>query len=74
MEPNCYKQISSDRYGCSIVMSYIVIDKAWHNGLTFVLCVSVIQPLTCVFYMCSMHTPKNTDLHRVACDNITVTS
>ena len=61
------------RYGCTIVMSYIEINKAVSQWLlTFNLCVSVIWPLTCAFHIPCTHTPEIIDMHRGMCDNICV--
>ena len=58
------------RYGCTIVMSYIEINKAVPQWLlTFNLCVSVTGPLTCAFHIPCMHTPEIIDMHRGMCDN-----
>ena len=57
-------------YGCTIVMSYIEINKAvWQWLLTFNLCVSVTWPLTCAFHIPCTHTPEIIDMHRGVCDN-----
>ena len=59
-------------YGCTIVMSYIEINKALSQWLlTFNLCVSVTWPLTCAFHIPCTHTPEIIDMHRGVCDNIT---
>ena len=61
---------NNGRYGCTIVMSYIVINKAlWQWLLTFNLCVSVTLPLTCAFHIPCTHTPEIIDMHRGVCDN-----
>ena len=61
---------NNGRYGCTIVMSYIEINKAVSQWLlTFNLCVSVTWPLTCAFHMPCTHTPKIIDMHRGMCDN-----
>ena len=61
---------NSGRYGCTIVMSYIEINKAVSQWLlTFNLCVSVTWPLTCAFHIPCTHTPEITDMHRGVCDN-----
>ena len=58
-------------YGCTIVMSYIEINKVVSQWLlTFNLCVSVNWPLTCVFHIPCTHTPEIIDMHRGVCDNI----
>ena len=58
-------------YGCTIVMSYIEINKAVSQWLlTFNLCVSVNWPLTCAFHIPCTHTPEIIDMHRGMCDNI----
>ena len=58
------------RYGCTIVMSYIKINKAVSQWLlTFNLCVSVTWPLTCAFHIPCTHTPEIIDMHRGVCDN-----
>ena len=62
---------NNGRYGCTIVMSYIEINKAvsqWR--LTFNLCVSVTWPLTCAFHIPCMHTPEIIDMHRGMCDKL----
>ena len=57
-------------YGCTIVMSYIEINKAVSQWLlTFNLCVSVTWPLTCAFHIPCTHTPEIIDMHRGVCDN-----
>ena len=59
------------RYGCTIVMSYIEINKAVSQWLlTFNLCVSVTWPLTCAFHIPYTHTPEIIDMHRGMCDNM----
>ena len=61
---------NNGRYGCTIVMSYIAINKAVSQWLlTFNLCVSVIWPLTCAFHIPCTHTPEIIDMHRGVCDN-----
>ena len=63
---------NNGRYGCTIVMSYIEINKAVSQWvLTFNLCVSVTWPLTCVFDIPCTHTPEIIDMHRGMCDNDT---
>ena len=62
---------NNGRYGCTIVMSYIGINKAVSQLLlTFNLCVSVTWPLTCAFHIPCTHTPEIIDMHRGMCDNI----
>ena len=62
---------NNGRYGCTIVMSYIEINKAVSQWLlTFNLCVSVTWPLTCAFHIPCTHTPEITDMHRGMCDDI----
>ena len=62
---------NNGRYGCTIVMSYIEINKAVSQWLlTFNLCVSVTWPLTCAFHIPCTHTPEIIDMHRGVCDNI----
>ena len=62
---------NNGRYGCTIVMSYIEINKAVSQWLlTFNLCVSVTWPLTCAFHIPCTHTPEIIDMHRGMCDNI----
>ena len=58
-------------YGCTIVMSYIEINKAVSQWLlTFNLCVvSVTWPLSCAFHIPCIHTPEIIDMHRGVCDN-----
>ena len=64
---------NNGRYGFTIVMSYIEINKAVSQWLlTFNLCVSLTWPLTCAFHIPCTHTPEIIDLHRVMCDKITV--
>ena len=64
---------NNGRYGCTIVMSYIEINKAVSQWmLTFNLCVSVTWPLTCAFHIPCTHTPEIIDMHRGMCDNIIV--
>ena len=66
---------NNGRYGCTIVMSYIEINKAVSQWLlTFNLCVSVTWPLTCAFHIPCTHTPEIIDMHRGVCDNIMNTS
>ena len=61
---------NNGRYGCTIVMSYIEINKAVSQWLlTFNQCVSVTWPLTCAFHIPCMHTPEIIDMHRGVCDN-----
>ena len=61
---------NNSRYGCTIVMSYIEINKAVPQWLlTFNLCVSVTWPLTCAFHIPCAHTPEIIDMHRGVCDN-----
>ena len=58
-------------YGCTIVMSYIEINKAVSQWLlTFNLCVSLTWPLTCAFHIPCTHTPEIIDMHRGVCDNL----
>ena len=58
-------------YGCTIVMSYIEINKAVSQWLlTFNLCISVTWPLTCAFHIPCTHTPEIIDMHRGVCDNM----
>ena len=60
---------NNGRYGCTIVMSYIEINKAVSQWLlTFNLCVSVTWPLTCAFHIPCTHTPEIIDMHRGVCD------
>ena len=62
---------NNGRYGCTIVMSYIEINKAVSQWLlTFNLCVSVTWPLTCAFHIPCTHTPEIIDMHRGVCDNL----
>ena len=62
---------NNGRYGCTIVMPYIEINKAVSQWLlTFNLCVSVTWPLTCAFHIPCTHTPEITDMHRGVCDNM----
>ena len=64
---------NNGRYGCTIVMSYIEINKAVSQWLlTFNLCVSVTWPLTCAFHIPCTHTPESIDMHRGMCDNMHV--
>ena len=61
---------NNGRYGCTIVMSYIEINKAVSQWLlTFNLCVSITWPLTCAFHIPCTHTPEIIDMHRGMCDN-----
>ena len=58
-------------YGCTIVMSYIEINKAVSQWLlTYNLCVSVTWPLTCAFHIPCTHTPEIIDMYRGVCDNV----
>ena len=60
---------NNGRYGCTIVMSYIEINKAVSQWLlTFNLCVSVTWPLTCAFHIPCTHTPEIIDINRGMCD------
>ena len=60
---------NNGRYGCTIVMSHIEINKAVSQWLlTFNLCVSVTWPLTCAFHIPCTHTPEIIDMHRGMCD------
>ena len=62
---------NNGRYGCTIVMSYIEVNKAVSQWLlTFNLCVSVTWPLTCAFHIpCTQtQTPEIFDMHRGVCD------
>ena len=62
---------NNGRFCCTIVMSYIEINKAvsqWQ--LTFNLCVSVTWPLTCAFHIPCTHTPEIIDMHGGVCDKI----
>ena len=62
---------NNGRYGCTIVMSYIEINKAVSQWLlTFNLCVSVTWPLTCAFHIPCTHTPEIIDMHRGMCDKM----
>ena len=62
---------SNGRYGCTIVMSYIEINKAVSQWLLTVnLCVSVTWPLTCAFHIPCTHTPEIFDMHRGVCDKL----
>ena len=64
---------NNGRYGCTIVMSYIEINKAVSQWLlTFKLCVSVTWPLTCAFHIPCTHTPEIIDMHRGMCDKIPI--
>ena len=66
---------NNGRYGCTIVMSYIEINKAVSQWLlTFNLCVSVTWPLTCAFHIPCTHTPEIIDMHRGVYDNRNETS
>ena len=59
---------NNGRYGCTIVMSHIEINKAVSQWLlTFNLCVSVTWPLTCAFHIPCTHTPEIIDMHRGMC-------
>ena len=61
---------NNGRYGYTIVMSYIEINKAVSQWLlNFNLCVSVTWPLTCAFHIPCTHTPETIDMHRGMCDN-----
>ena len=61
---------NNGHYGCTIVMSYIEINKAVSQWLLTVnLCVSVTWPLTCAFHVPCTHTPEIIDMHRGVCDN-----
>ena len=61
---------NNGRYGCTIVMSYIEMNKAVSQWLlTFNLWVSVTWPLTCAFHIPCTHTPEIIDMHRGVCDN-----
>ena len=58
-------------YGCTIVMSYIDMNKAVSQWLlTFNLCVSVTWTLICAFHIPCTHTPEIIDMHRGLCDNV----
>ena len=60
---------NNGRYGCTIVMSYIEMNKAVSQWLlTFNLCVSVTWPLTRAFHIPCTHTPEIIDMHRGMCD------
>ena len=60
---------NNGRYGCTIVMSYIEINKAVSQWLlTFNLCVSVTWPLTCAFHIPCTHTPEIIDVYMGMCD------
>ena len=64
---------NNGRYGCTIVMSYIEINKAVSQWLlTFNLCVSLTWPLTCAFHIPCTHTPEIIDMHRGLCDNLQI--
>ena len=66
---------NNGRYGSTIVMSYIGINKAMSQWLlTFNLCVSATWPLTCAFHIPCTHTPEIIDMHRGMCDNIKMPS
>ena len=57
------------RLWCTIVMSYMEINKAVSQWLlTFNMCVSVTWPLTCAFHIPCTHTPEIIDMHRSGCD------
>ena len=61
---------NNGRYGCTIVMSYIDINKSVSQWLlTFNLCVSAVWPLTCAFHKPCTHTPEIIDMHKGMCDN-----
>ena len=65
----CYGY-NNGHYRCTIVMSYIEINKAVSQWLlTFNLCISVTWPLTCAFHIPCTHTPEIIDMHRGMCDN-----
>ena len=60
---------NNGRYGCTIMMSYIEINKAVSQWLlTFNLCVSVTWPLTCACHIPCTHTPEIIDINRGVCD------
>ena len=60
---------NNGRYSCTIVMSYIEMNKALSQWLlTFNLWVSVTWPLTCAFHIPCTHTPEIFDMHRGVCD------
>ena len=62
---------NNGRYGCTIVMSYIEINKAVSQWLlTLNLCISVTWPLTCAFHIPCTHTPEIIDMHRGVCDKV----
>ena len=62
---------NNGRYGCTIVTSYVEINKAVSQWLlTFNLCVSVTWPLTCAFHIPCTRTHEIIDMHRGVCDNI----
>ena len=64
---------NNGRYGCTIVMSYMEINKAVSQWLLiFNLCVSVTWPLTCAFRIPCTHTPEIIELHRGMCDNVII--
>ena len=64
---------NNGRYGCTIVMSYIEINKAVSQWLlTFNLCVSVTWPLTCAFHIPCTHTLEIIDMHRGVCDKVCI--
>ena len=66
----CYG-CNNGHYRCTIVMSYIEINKAVSQWLlTFNLCISVTWPLTCAFHIPCTHTPEIIDMHRGMCDKI----
>ena len=63
--------LSGGRYGCTIVMWYIEINKAVSQWLlNFNLYVSIAWPLTCAFHIPCTHTPEIIDIHRGVCDNL----
>ena len=62
---------NNGRYGSTIVMSYIEINKDVSQWLlTFNLCVSVTWPLTCAFHITCTRTPEIIDMHRGVCDKL----
>ena len=62
---------NNGRYGCTIVMSYIEINKAVSQWLlTFNLCISVTWSLTCAFHIPCTHTREIIDMHRGVCDKL----
>ena len=66
---------NNGRYGCTIVMSYVEINKAVSQWLlTFNLCVSVTWPLTCAFHIPCTHTPEIIDVRRGVCDKNLLTA